>query len=118
MAKKTQFLIVHGASVVVVRDGKRVSLAPGQGADFTEEEISAVNKALPGSLRKPVNEGTGRKAEADDATDSDEDDADDDADADEAKAETPKQKKARLAAEKKAAADKKAAGDSDDDEDI
>lgn len=112
------FMIAHGASVVVVRDGKRKTIQAGGGADFTDEEITSVNRAAPGSLRKPINEGrSAAEAEASD-------------DAPKGKKavpknETAKQKKAREAAEaveaakaeeaaKKAAADK---GDDDDDED-
>lgn len=56
MSKKTHFMIVAGASVVVVRDGKRITIAPGGGAKFDEDEIAAINRAVPGSLRKPINE--------------------------------------------------------------
>lgn len=83
MAKKTQFLIVHGASVVVVRDGKRKTINPGQGENFTADEVEAVNRAAPGSLRTPINEGSGRKSKVEDADDdSDDDDDGDDADDD------------------------------------
>lgn len=58
MAKTTQYMIAAGASVVVVRDGKRIPIAANGGYDFTEEEIASINKAVPGSLRKPINEGT------------------------------------------------------------
>ena len=69
---KTQFMIAHGATVTVVRDGKRVPIMAGSGFDFTEDEIAAANKGHPGALRKPINESVARaktKAEepADDA---------------------------------------------------
>lgn len=114
MAKKTQFLIVHGASVVVVRDGKRKSINPGQGENFTEEEIRAVNKSAPGSLRKPVNEGHGRTAEPeDDGEDAeDEDDETGDGDDDDGEDEAPAPKKA--AKSKKAGKAKKPASDDED----
>lgn len=116
------FMIAHGASVVIVRDGKRKTIPAGGSATFTEEEIIAVNRAAPGSLRKPVNEGRS------------EDDANADAPTTPAKKapknETAKQKKARetqeaadqaKAEEAKAAAAKAKAeaetGDDDDDED-
>ena len=56
------FMIAHGASVVIVRDGKRKKINANTGADFTEEEIASVNANAPGSLRKPVNEGFGESA--------------------------------------------------------
>lgn len=114
MAKKTQFLIVHGASVVVVRDGKRKSVNPGQGENFTEEEIRAVNKSAPGSLRKPVNEGHGRTAEPEDGGEDAEDEDDetgDDGD-DDGEDEAPAPKKA--AKSKKAGKAKKPASDDED----
>lgn len=64
MSKTTKFLIAHGASVVVVRDGKRRPVAAGQGEHFTEEEIASINRVQPGALRVPVNEGNGRPAQA------------------------------------------------------
>lgn len=116
MAKKTQFLIVHGASVVVVRDGKRKSINPGQGENFTEEEIRAVNKSAPGSLRKPVNEGHGRTAEpeddGEDAEDEDDETGDDGDDGDDGEDEAPAPKKA--AKPKKAGKAKKPASDDED----
>lgn len=114
MAKKTQFLIVHGASVVVVRDGKRKSINPGQGENFTEEEIRAVNKSAPGSLRKPVNEGHGRTAEpeddGEDAEDEDDETGDDGDDDGEDEAPAPK----KAAKPKKAGKAKKPASDDED----
>lgn len=60
MSKTTRYLIAHGASVVVVRDGKRKPIAAGQGEHFSEDEITSINRVQPGALRKPVNEGNGR----------------------------------------------------------
>ena len=40
---KTTFMVVTGASVGVVRDGKRKTLTPGQGENFTDEEIATRN---------------------------------------------------------------------------
>ena len=120
------FMIAHGASVVIVRDGKRKTIAANGGANFTEEEIRTVNSAAPGSLRKPINEGRGVEDEADT------DESGEDTGKVEAKKvpknETAKQKKAREASEaadaKKAeklaakeAADKKAAEEAGDDDD-
>lgn len=115
MAKnKTQFLIVHGASVVVVRDGKRKTINPGQGENFTEEEITAVAKAAPGALRKPVNEGHGRSTVEDvedEDTDDDEDDGDDDDD--DADDEAPPAPAAKPAAKGKGKGKKPASEDED-----
>lgn len=58
---KSNFKIVAGASVVVVRDGKRVTLGVNSGEEFTEDEIAAVNRAVPGALRSPINEGRNKK---------------------------------------------------------
>ncbi len=122
MAKKNKFMIAHGASVVVVREGKRVTIQPGGGADFTEEEIATIGRTAPGALRVPVNEGTRIKTKAE--TDA-EDAEDEDGDEGEGKPETAKQKTARLAREAKAAEaakgkakDKAKADDADEDEDI
>jgi hypothetical protein len=107
---KTTFMVVAGVSVGVVRDGKRKTLLPGQGEDFTGEEIVAINKAMPGALRKAINEG-GRPSTpvvADVVDDADEGEV-------KSKPETAKEKKARLAAEAAAAADAKG---EDEDEDI
>lgn len=113
---KTKFMIAHGASVVVVREGKRKTITVGAGDDFTEEEIASINRAVPGALRAPVNEGSGRKAAAAAA------DADDDDDSDET--ETAKKAPAKKASGKKAAGKKaapakqeKPADDADDDDD-
>ncbi len=111
------FMIAHGASVVVVRDGKRKTIHANTGEDFTDEEIASINRASPGSLRKPVNEGFGKAKPT--PVEDDADDEDDDA-----PKETAKQRKAREKAEKEAAAEaKKAAaakkaGTADEDEDI
>lgn len=107
------FMIAHGASVVIVRDGKRKTIPANTGADFTEEEIASVNRSAPGALRKPINEGRneadaeadkpkGKKAAKQEAP---------------AATETAAQKKKRLAAEKKAAEAAAAAGDDGDDDD-
>lgn len=107
---KTKFMIAHGASVVVVREGKRKTITVGAGDDFTEEEIASINRAVPGALRAPVNEGSGRKAAAA-AADADDDDSDE--------TETAKKAPAKKAAGKKAAPAKqeKPADDADDDDD-
>lgn len=109
---KTKFMIAHGASVVVVREGKRKTITVGAGDDFTEEEIASINRAVPGALRAPVNEGSGRKTAAAAA-----DDADDDSDDTET---TAKKAPAKKAGGKKAAPAKqgKPADDADEDEDI
>ena len=52
-----KYMIVAGASVVVVREGKRKTIAPGGGTSFTEDEITEINAAAPGALRAPINEG-------------------------------------------------------------
>ena len=116
---KTKFMIAHGASVVVVRDGKRKTITVGAGDDFTEEEIASINRAVPGALRAPVNEGSGRKAAAAAADDADDDDSDDT----ETTAKKAPAKKAggKKAAGKKAAPakqEKPADDDADEDEDI
>lgn len=109
---KTKFMIAHGASVVVVREGERKTITVGAGDDFTEEEIASINRAVPGALRTPVNEGSGRKTAAAAA-----DDADDDSDDTET---TAKKAPAKKAGGKKAAPAKqeKPADDADEDEDI
>lgn len=113
---KTKFMIAHGASVVVVREGKRKTITVGAGDDFTEEEIASINRAVPGALRAPVNEGSGRKTATAAA-----DDADDDSDDTETTAKKAPAKKAggKKAAGKKAAPAKqeKPADDADDDDD-
>ena len=47
---------VPNASVVVIRDKKRVSVTPGKAFDFTAAEIDEITRIMPGALRKPVNE--------------------------------------------------------------
>lgn len=77
---KSNFKIVAGASVVVVRDGKRVTLGVNSGEEFTEDEIAAVNRAVPGALRSPINEGRNKKTAVaeNDGDDGDDEDGDDD----------------------------------------
>lgn len=111
---KTKFLIVHGASAVVIRDGKRKVIQAGAGENFTETEIAAINGAVPGSLRKPIQEV---------APEVDEDDGEDAAPAKtkggKAKAEKPEtkaQQKARDEAAKESSEDDDE--DADEDEDI
>lgn len=95
---KSAFRIAHGASIVVVRDGKRKVITAGAGDDFTQEELDAVNRIQPGALRSPVNEGTGASGKK---TDEDGD-----------------KKPAKTAAKTKAPASGKKADDADEDEDI
>lgn len=120
MAKsKTTFMVVTGASVGVVRDGKRKTLVPGQGEEFTEEEIATINKAVPGALRKAINEGVKTTAQAVD--DSDDDDADDETETKApAKKSAAKKSSAKKAPAKKAekAEDADEDADADEDEDI
>ena len=112
MAKsKTTFMVVTGASVGVVRDGKRKTLVPGQGEEFTDEEIASINKAVPGALRKAINESV--KATAEPVDDSDDDD---DAET-EAKKAPAKKAPAKKAAAKKAPAKADDADDADEDAD-
>lgn len=54
MTQKTRYMIAANASVVVVRGGERKTIQPGGGADFTEDEITAINRQQPGCLRAPV----------------------------------------------------------------
>lgn len=110
------FMIAHGASVVIVRDGKRKTILANTGADFTEEEIASVNRSAPGALRKPINEG---RNEADAETDKPKGKKAGGNTKQEAPAttETAAQKKKRLAAEKKAAEAAAAGDDGDDDDD-
>lgn len=115
MSKKTTYMIVAGASVVVVRDGKRKSISAGGGFDFTDDEITAIKAGAPGSLRKPINEGRGTPAP---------DDADDAADADDRtvktetkQTKTPAKNKAKAKTVKEPAASDADDGD-DEDEDI
>lgn len=60
---KMKYMIAVGASVVIIRDGKRKPIPAGGGAEFTEEEIATINKGTPGALRTPINEGRGRQEE-------------------------------------------------------
>lgn len=115
---KTKFMIAHGASVVVVREGKRKTITVGAGDDFTEEEIASINRSVPGALRAPVNEGSGRKA-APAADDADDDDSDDTETATTAKKAPAKKAGGKKAAKKAAPAkqEKPAADDADDDDD-
>lgn len=105
MTKKTTFMISTGASVVVVRDGKRQTIQAGGGAEFTDEEIASINRSSPGALRKPVNES--RPVAADDSDEGSEDGAE--------KAAKPA-KAAKATKPAKPAPD--ASDDADEDEDI
>lgn len=108
---KTTFMVVTGASVGVVRDGKRKTLVPGQGEEFTDEEIASINKAVSGALRKAINESVKTTAEP-------VDDSDDDDDAEtEAKKAPAKKAPAKKAAAKKAPAKADDADDADEDAD-
>ena len=114
---KTTFMVVTGASVGVVRDGKRKTLTPGQGENFTDEEIASINKAVPGALRKAINEGVKPTAQAVDDSDAEDDDDTDT----EASAKKPAKKAAAKKAPAKKAAEKSDESDDDDadeDEDI
>lgn len=121
---KTKFMIAHGASVVVVRDGKRKTITVGTGDDFTEEEIASINRSVPGALRAPVNEGSGRESAAVE-TDAD-DDADDETETAAKKAPAKKAGGKKAAAKKAPAKQEKSADDdageddddADEDEDI
>lgn len=108
MADKTVFMIATGASVVVVRGGKRVTINAGGGDNFTEGEIASILRAVPGSLRKPINEG-GQSA--------DEDGEDDDTVKKTAKGKKAAKAPKAPAKEKKAAAPAPDADDDDDDDD-
>lgn len=99
---KTTFMVVTGASVGVVRDGKRKTLIPGQGENFTDEEIASINKAVPGALRKAINESV--------AVETSDDDDDTGASA--------KKAAAKKAPAKKAAEKSDVPDDADEDEDI
>ncbi len=59
---------VPTVSVIVIREGKRVSPPLNKGFNFTDDEITAINKAQPGALRKPVNETATEDAADVDAT--------------------------------------------------
>lgn len=113
MAKsKTTFMVVTGASVGVVRDGKRKTLVPGQGEEFTDEEIASINKAVPGALRKAINESVKTTAEPVDDSDDDDDDAET-----ETKKAPAKKAPAKKTAAKKAPAKADDADDADEDAD-
>lgn len=56
--------LIAANTVIVVRDGKQKTIAPGQGEDFTEEEIASIRKANPAGLRAPLNEGGAPAVEA------------------------------------------------------
>lgn len=115
---KTKFMIAHGASVVVVREGERKTITVGAGDDFTEEEIASINRAVPGALRAPVNEGSGRKAAAAAADDADDDDDTDDTETTAKKAPAKKAGGKKVAGKKAAPAKpEKPADDADDDDD-
>ncbi len=102
------YLIAHGASVTVVRDGKRVPIPAGGGAFFTDAEIATIRRTSPGALRKPINEGTGKVAAVED---------DDDDDTDDTAKKTAAPTGGKKAKAKAKPADKKPAADADDDDD-
>lgn len=112
MTKKTTFMVAAGASVVVVRDGKRKTISAGSGIDFTEDEIASINRVSPGALRKPINERAVRSAVEADIED------DDDADETETKAPAKKAAAKKAPAKKAAPAKDDAKDDADEDEDI
>lgn len=112
---KTTYMIVAGASVVIVRDGKRVPIQAGGGADFTDDEIAAIKKATPGALRKPINEGRGKSKVEDDES---EDDADEGKTAKTGKAKSGGKAKTPKAPAEKPADTSDADDDGDEDEDI
>ena len=109
MTKKS-FMIAHGASVVVIRDGKRKTVTAGSGTEFTEDEINSINRQIPGALRKPINEG-GAEPEAETEDDSEKKPAKAPA---KAKAKAP----AKKAADKSGDDADKSDDDADEDEDI
>jgi len=115
MTKKTTYMIAHGASVAVVREGVRKPINPGQGFDFHDDEIEAINRAVPGALRKPVNEGTGKKAVEDNVSYGD---GDDGADVKTEKPAASAKAKGKSKAAKPKPAAKPEADDADDDDDI
>src|SRR3546814_17424306 len=49
---------VPTASVIVIREGKRVSPPLNKGFNFTEAEIAQIKAIDPRALRKPINEST------------------------------------------------------------
>jgi len=115
VANKTRYMIVAGASVVVIRDGKRQAISAGGGADFSEDEIATILRGAPGALRTPINEGRGKRV-ADDADESE--DADDGAEVKTVTktTKTPGKKTAK-GSKTKAPAEKPAPDSSDDDDD-
>jgi len=50
----TYLIATH--SVIVVRDKQQKLIQPGQGEDFTDEEIATIRQANPAGLRAPVSE--------------------------------------------------------------
>lgn len=105
---------VPTASVIVIRDGKRVNPPLNKGFNFTDAEIEQINGIMPGALRKPINESsedtssTGAGHKSDDA----------EAGTAPSKAAPEGSKKPTAAKGKKAAAKTKAADkDVEDDED-
>lgn len=104
---------VPTASVIVIREGKRVSPPLNKGFNFTDDEITQINAIMPGALRKPINESadepsTGKGHKSDDA----------EAGTASSKAAPDGSKKPTAAKGKKAAAATKAADkDVEDDED-
>lgn len=62
MTTKTRFMIA-AISIGMVRDGKRVTIQPGGGDNFTQDEIDTLNRLHPGALRAPINEGRGSDAD-------------------------------------------------------
>lgn len=110
MASKTRYMIAAGASVGLIRDGKRLTIQAGGGADFSEDEITTINRSVPGALRSPINESRRQAVSVED------DESGDDEGEAETKAPAPKAKAAPKAAPKKAAAAPKT--DDTEDEDI
>lgn len=104
---------VPTVSVIVIRDGKRVSPKLNKSFPFTDDEIKQINTIQPGALRTPINESddsdsTGAGHKSDDA----------EAGTAPSKAAPDGSKKPTAAKGKKAAAKTKAADkDVEDDED-
>lgn len=100
---------VPTVSVIVIREGKRVSPKLNKGYNFTDEEIETINRVQPGALRKPVNETATEDAADVDAT----------ATADTTKEKVPasKPKTGKKAKAEKPAAEKPADEDADDSDD-
>lgn len=99
--KKSMTMVATGASIVVVRDGKRMPVPLNVPFDFTEDEVIAVRRSHPRALRQAVNE-LAPSADADD-------------DETETEAKKPAKSSGKKAAAKKPAAKK---ADADEDEDI